>query len=225
MYGPPGTSKTLLARAIATESNLNFICVKGPELLSKWVGASENAIHALFKTARLNSPSIIFFDEIDAIGCKRPSSSTKSETRTADRILSQLLSELDGLNSLDGVQIVAATNRPDLLDEALLRSGRFDRHLYVSLPDFAARVSIFKVLSISSPLSIDFDKWSSLTEGWSGAEIMELVQAGGYIALEEDPINAQNILDKHLSVAYECSSSPRTSLDILDIYKNFKRKQ
>ena len=153
LYGPPGCSKTLTARALATESKLNFIAVKGPELFSKWVGESEKAIRDIYRKARAASPAIVFFDEIDALATQRGASGSAS---VGDRVLSQLLTELDGIVGSAGaggelssaVVTIAATNRPDLLDAALVRPGRFDRQVYVGPPDLDARRDILKIVSL-----------------------------------------------------------------------------
>ncbi|XP_071951650.1 ATPase family gene 2 protein homolog A-like isoform X2 [Antedon mediterranea] len=171
MYGPPGCSKTLIAKALATESGLNFISVKGPELFSKWVGESERAVREVFRKARLASPSIVFFDEIDALAVERSSSSGSSNV--ADRVLAQLLTEIDGVETLSDVTIVAATNRPDMIDKALMRPGRLDRILYVPLPDPATRTEILKINFKKMPIAEDVDVESIVgqTEGYSGAEV------------------------------------------------------
>lgn len=141
MYGPPGCSKTMIAKALATESGLNFIAVKGPELFSKYVGDTEKAIREIFRKARLSSPSIIFFDEIDAMATQRGD----DDTSVSDRALCQLLNEMDGVEARSQVIVVAATNRLDIIDTALLRPGRFDRLVKVPLPDIDTRQDIFKI--------------------------------------------------------------------------------
>jgi AAA family ATPase len=161
LYGPPGCSKTLTARALATESKLNFIAVKGPELFSKWVGESEKAIRDIYRKARAASPAIVFFDEIDALATQRGASGSAS---VGDRVLSQLLTELDGIVGSAGaggelssaVVTIAATNRPDLLDPALVRPGRFDRQVYVGPPDLDARRDILKIVSRPPPRALSF---------------------------------------------------------------------
>ena len=136
LYGPPGCSKTLIARAIAAQSKLNFLSVKGPELFSKWVGESERAVRELFHRARQVAPSVLFFDEIDAVASRRGGDSSSG---VSDRVLAQLLTELDGLEKTNGVIVLAATNRPEILDGAILRPGRLDRSIYVTLPDSVTR--------------------------------------------------------------------------------------
>ena len=171
LYGPPGTGKTLIAKALAHTTESNFISIKGPELLSKWVGESEKGVREVFRKARQASPCIIFLDEIDALVPSRSSSS--SDSHVTDRVVSQLLTEIDGLEELHGVLIIGATNRVDLVDNALLRPGRFDRILEVPLPDAKGREHIFKIHTKKKPLadSIDFARLVELTEGFSGAEI------------------------------------------------------
>jgi transitional endoplasmic reticulum ATPase len=152
LYGAPGTGKTLLAKAIANESESNFILVKGPELLSKWVGESEKAVREIFKKARQVSPCIIFFDEIDALAPRRGLS---SDSHVSERVVNQLLTEIDGLEDLNDVVVIAATNRPDIVDTALLRPGRFDRIILTPIPDHKARLEIFKVHTKGIPIAIE----------------------------------------------------------------------
>jgi transitional endoplasmic reticulum ATPase len=175
LYGPPGTGKTLLAKAVATESQANFISVKGPEVLSKWVGESEKAVREIFRKARETAPCIIFFDELDSIAPRR---GFHTDAGVTDRIVNQLLTEMDGIQSLKGVVVLGATNRPDILDPALLRPGRFDRVLYVPPPDKAARLAIFKIHTREMPLDedVDLDILASVTEGYTGADIEAVVR-------------------------------------------------
>ncbi len=184
LYGPPGTGKTLLAKAVANESEANFISVKGPEILSKWVGESEKAIREIFRKARQSAPAIIFFDEIDSIA---PIRGATGDSRVTERIISQLLTEMDGLEELRKVVVIAATNRPDLLDPALLRPGRFDRLIYVPPPDFKARIEILKIHSKGKPLSddVNLEELAKLTEGYTGADLENLVNTAALIALKE----------------------------------------
>ena len=151
LYGVPGTGKTLLAKAVASESEANFISIKGPELLSKWVGESEQGVREVFRKAKQTAPTVIFFDEIDSIASTR--SANDSDSGVTKRVVNQLLTEMDGLEELEDVAIIAATNRPDILDAGLMRPGRFDRHIKVDLPNEDARLSIFKVHTEGMPLS------------------------------------------------------------------------
>ncbi|RSN74119.1 CDC48 family AAA ATPase [Candidatus Methanodesulfokora washburnensis] len=185
LYGPPGTGKTLLAKAVANESGANFISVKGPEIMSKWVGESEKAIREIFRKARQTAPCVIFFDEIDSIAPQRGSGI--GDSRVTERIISQLLTELDGLEELRKVVVIGATNRPDLLDPALLRPGRFDRLIYVPPPDEEARLEIFKIHTKNRPLAQDVDlrKLAKMTENFTGADIEALVNAASMMALKE----------------------------------------
>ncbi|MEM0260292.1 MAG: CDC48 family AAA ATPase [Sulfolobales archaeon] len=183
LYGPPGVGKTLLAKAAATESEANFIAVNGPEVLSKWVGESEKAIREIFRRARMVAPVIVFFDEIDAIAPVRG----HDVSGVTDRIVNQLLSEMDGIKPLRGVVVIAATNRPDLIDPALLRPGRFDRVIYVPPPDKKARLEILKIHTRRIPLAsdVDLEKLAEMTEGFSGADIEALVREAVMLALRE----------------------------------------
>ncbi len=170
LYGPPGTGKTMLAKAVATESEANFISVKGPEFLSKWVGESEKAVRETFRKARQASPCVVFMDEIDSITSERGSG---SDSHVTERVISQLLTEMDGLNALNDVIVIAATNRPDIIDPALLRPGRFDKSIYIGAPDEESRRKIFEIHTKSKPLAEDVDlaKLAAESDGYTGADI------------------------------------------------------
>ena len=185
LYGPPGTGKTLMAKAAAHESEANFISIKGPELLSKWVGESEKGVREVFRKARQAAPCIVFFDEIDAIAPTR--GGMGSDSHVTERVISQLLTELDGLEVLSNVIIIAATNRPDIIDAALLRPGRFDRLLYVPPPEKESRIKIFKIHTSKKPLADDvkIETLASDTEGYTGADIAALASAAVMLALRE----------------------------------------
>ncbi|MFC4357109.1 CDC48 family AAA ATPase [Halobium salinum] len=185
MYGPPGTGKTLLAKAVANESESNFISVKGPELLNKFVGESEKGVREIFKKARQNAPTVIFFDEIDAIATERGRNS--GDSGVSERVVSQLLTELDGLEALEDVVVIATTNRPDLIDSALLRPGRLDRHVHVPVPDEEARRKIFEVHTRNKPLAddVDLEKLARRTEGYVGADIEALAREAAMNASRE----------------------------------------
>jgi transitional endoplasmic reticulum ATPase len=175
LYGQPGTGKTLIARALAHESEANFISIKGPEILSKWVGESEKAIRETFRKARATTPCIIFFDEIDAIASTR---GQNAQNQTIENVVSQLLTEMDGLEDLKGIILLAATNRPDMLDTALLRSGRFGRHIEIPLPDLPTRKEILNIHFKDKPVSneVDLNKVAERLNGFSGADIKALCQ-------------------------------------------------
>ena len=185
LYGPPGTGKTLLAKAVATETQANFISVKGPEFLSKWVGESEKAVRETFKKARQAAPCIIFFDEIDAVVPTRGGGS--SDSHVTERIISQILTELDGLESLHGVIVIGATNRPDIIDPALLRPGRFDRLIHIPMPDLDARNEIYKIHTKSKPLAKDvkLDILAEITGGMNGAELAAICNEAVMLAIRE----------------------------------------
>ncbi|MEM4598687.1 MAG: CDC48 family AAA ATPase [Candidatus Diapherotrites archaeon] len=183
LYGPPGTGKTLLAKAVANESEANFIAVKGPELISKWVGESERNIRKIFRKARQVAPAIIFFDEFDAISQVRGASLTDA----TERVINQLLTELDGIEELEKVVVIAATNRPDLIDKALLRPGRIDVHIEIPMPDEKERIEIFKVHTRNMPLAKDvkITELASETNGFSGADIAAVCREAGMSAIRE----------------------------------------
>ncbi|ESO99957.1 hypothetical protein LOTGIDRAFT_230884 [Lottia gigantea] len=222
MYGPPGCSKTLIAKALATESGLNFIAVKGPELFSKWVGESERAVREVFRKARSAAPSIIFFDEIDALAVERGSSGGSSNV--ADRVLAQLLTEIDGVENLKDVTIVAATNRPDMIDKALLRPGRIDRILYVPLPPPETRQAIFRIKFKTMPVSEDVNIQSLIdqTQYYSGAEVTAVCHEAALAALQED-ITGKFITLKHFQQALK-SVTPRTSQQSIQFYEDYHKQ-
>ncbi|MFL6420422.1 MAG: CDC48 family AAA ATPase [Nitrososphaeraceae archaeon] len=184
MHGPSGTGKTLLAKAVATESEANFISVRGPELLSKWVGESERGIREIFRRARQAAPCVVFFDEIDSIA---PTRGMGGDSMVTERVVSQLLTELDGIQALSGVVVLAATNRADMIDPALLRPGRFDKIVFVPMPDKAARQKILEIHSKDKPISpdVDFAKVAELTEGFSGADTSSVANTAVSLVLHE----------------------------------------
>ena len=212
LYGPPGTGKTLLAKAVATESEANFISVKGPEFLNKWVGESEKAVRETFRKARQASPCIIFMDEIDSIAPNRGSGS--SDSNVTERVVSQLLTEMDGLEALNDVVIIAATNRPDMIDPALLRPGRFDKSMMVGPPDTESREEIFKIHTRGKPLADDVDlkKLAEITEGCTGADISAIANEAVMTSVRrlvaagdptEEDLNACKVTMKDLEDAAE----------------------
>ncbi|WP_458457082.1 CDC48 family AAA ATPase [Methanobrevibacter sp.] len=202
LYGIPGTGKTLLAKAVASESEANFISVKGPELLSKWVGESEKGVREVFRKAKQAAPTVIFFDEIDAIASTRSGSDTDSGV--TKRVVNQLLTEMDGLEELEDVAIIAATNRPDILDAGLMRPGRFDRHIQVKEPDEEARLSIFKVHTKDMPLAKDVNlkKLAKNTEGYVGADIEAVCREAAMLTLRNN-LEAEEIPYKYFKDAID----------------------
>jgi transitional endoplasmic reticulum ATPase len=184
LYGPPGTGKTLLAKAVATESQANFISVKGPEFLSKWVGESEKAVRETFRKARQAAPCVIFLDEIDAI---TPMRGRSSDSGVTERVISQILTEMDGLEPLHSVVVIAATNRPDMIDPALLRPGRFDRLVLIPPPDLEARKEILKIHSKGKPLAddVDLDKLAAKMGLFTGAEIAAVCNEAMMLAIRD----------------------------------------
>ncbi|NPA85890.1 MAG: AAA family ATPase [bacterium] len=199
LFGPPGCGKTLLAKAVATESGANFIGVKASDILSKWFGESERKIAEIFRKAKMAAPCIIFFDEIDAIAARR---GMEEGTRAGERIVNELLAQMDGLEARGKVVVIAATNRPDILDPALLRPGRFDRLVYVPLPDYEARLEILKIHTRKMPLAPDVDLTviAERTDGYSGADLKALVTEAALCALREN-INAERVEMRHFEEA------------------------
>ena len=198
IYGPPGCGKTYIVKALANESGTNFIAVKGPEILTMWVGESERKLRDVFKRAKQVAPAIILFDEIDALAPKR---GIEVGARVSEQIVSQLLTEMSGIEEMEGVVVVGTTNRPDIIDPALLRPGRFDRLIYVPAPDEETRLEIFKVHTRGMPLKgVNLEKLAKETDGYSGADIEALSREAGLFALREDP-KAKEITPKHFEKA------------------------
>jgi transitional endoplasmic reticulum ATPase len=207
LSGPPGSGKTLLAKAVATESEANFISIKGPEVMSKWVGESEKAVRMIFKKAKQVAPCIVFLDELDAIAHRR---GLDNDSGVSERVVNQLLTSMDGLESLEGVVVIGATNRPDMIDPALLRTGRFDRILLVPAPDKVARLEILKVHTKGMPLDgVDLEELAVEVEGYTGADIEGLCREAAMIALRENR-KAKKVTMVHFQ---EAMKSVRPSLD------------
>ncbi len=222
LYGPPGTGKTLLAKAVATETSSNFIYVKGPEIINKYVGESEKMIRKLFEKARQNSPSILFFDEFDAIAATRLGG---NQSKSTDTIVNQILTEMDGLEDLINVKVIAATNRPLFIDPALLRPGRFDKLVLVDIPDEEAIKSILKIHLSKSPVKDKEKLISSLSsrlEGYVGADIEALVREAGLIALRED-INVAELEEEHFVKAMD-AVKPSVNIDLKTQYENIEKE-
>ena len=222
LYGPPGTGKTLLAKAVAHESKANFISIKGPEVLSKWVGESEKAIRELFKKAKQVAPTIIFLDEIDSIAPRR---GQYSGSHVTESVVNQILTSIDGLESMEGVVVLAATNKPDMLDAALLRPGRFDRLLLTPAPDRPSRVEIFKIHTKGMPLAknVSLDELSGKTEGFSGADIEGLCREAAMLSLRDD-IKANSVNKSHFERAMS-NMSPSITKELIDHYKRLRESR
>ena len=218
LFGPPGTGKTLLAKAAATESGANFIAVRGPEILSKWVGESEKAIREIFRKARQYAPTIVFFDEIDSIA---PARGTETGTKVTERILSQLLTEIDQITEMSNVVVIAATNRPDMLDPALLRPGRLEKIIYVPPPDLEGRLEILKIHTREVPLdeNVDLLEIAKQTEGYTGADLAALVREAAMLALREN-INATAVRMDHFREALK-KVKPSVSESMLRYYETW----
>jgi len=222
LYGPPGVGKTLLAKAVATESGANFISVRGPEILSKWVGESEKAIREIFRKARIYAPTVILFDEIDSIVPHR--GSIDEGTRVTERIVSQLLTEIDGIEKLNNVVVIGATNRPDLIDPALLRPGRLDKIIYVPPPDYKSRLEILKVHTRKMPLAedVDLEYIARSTEGYTGADIAAMVREAALYALRED-LSASRVYMRHFIHAMS-KIRPTLSDDMIRFYEGWRER-
>ncbi len=222
LFGPPGCGKTLLAKAIANESQSNFIAIKGPEIYSKWVGESERAVREIFRKARQAAPSILYFDEIDAITSGRGS---YEGTQTFSSIVNQILVEMDGIENRKGVIIIASTNRPDIVDSAFLRPGRFDRLIFVEAPDFEARLKILRVHTKNMPLDeeVSLKKIAQNTEGYSGADLENVCREAGMEAIREKMAELEKIENKHFEFALSKikSTLPR---DIIEKYYNLAKE-
>ena len=233
LYGPSGCGKTLVAKAIANEVQSNFISVKGPELLSMWFGESESNVRELFDKARGAAPCILFFDEIDSIAKPRGSSQSGGG-EAGDRIVNQILTEVDGVGSKGSVFIIAATNRPDMLDPALSRPGRLDQLVYLPVPDHDSRVMIFKAATRKSPLAndIDIDQLAERTDGFSGADITEVCQRACKLAIRQHIADASagvpeadrctTITLAHFAEAFEKARKSVSAADVKK-FENFQQ--
>jgi transitional endoplasmic reticulum ATPase len=222
LYGPPGCGKTLLAKAVATESAANFITIKGPEVFSKWVGESEKAIREVFRKARMAAPAVVFFDEIDSLVPRRGLGF--SDSGVGERVISQLLTEMDGVVSLEDVVIVAATNRPDMVDPAVLRPGRFDRLIYVPEPDEKSKLQIFKIYTKNMPLGKDVDlmQIAASAKNFSGADIDALCREAAMVALRKD-VNANQVTSSDFDEARK-RVGPSVTPDMEKWYKSFMQQ-
>ncbi|UCH71834.1 MAG: CDC48 family AAA ATPase [Thermoplasmatales archaeon] len=201
LYGPPGTGKTLLAKAVAHESKANFISIKGPEVMSKWVGESEKAVRELFKKARQVAPTIVFLDELDSIA---PMRGRDTGSHVTDSVVNQLLTSIDGLESMEGVVVIGATNRPDIIDQGLLRPGRFDRLILISSPDEKARLEILKIHTKEMPLdkTVKLNNLAGVCDNYSGADLEALCREAAMIAVREDE-KAKKVSKKHFDMAMD----------------------
>jgi len=216
LYGPPGTGKTLIAKAVANESNANFISIKGPEILSKWVGESEKAVRELFKRAKQVAPTIVFLDELDAIAPRR---GVYSGSHVTESVVNQLLTSMDGLESMEGVVVIGATNRPDIIDPGLLRPGRFDRLLLVPAPDKEARIQILKIHTKDMPLdkNVDLEEIAERSEGYSGADLEALCREAAMIALRKNE-KAKKVTLSNFEEAFKVVRGSITK-DMIEYYK------
>jgi transitional endoplasmic reticulum ATPase len=219
LYGPPGCGKTLLARAVATESEANFISIKGPEVFSKWVGESEKAIREVFRKARMAAPAVVFLDEIDSLTPKRGMG--MSDSGVSERVISQLLTEMDGITTLQDIVVIAATNRPDMVDSAVLRPGRFDRLIYVPEPDEKSRLQIFKIYTKCMPINKDVDltQLTTATKYYSGADIESLCREAAMHALRKN-VNSIEVTMKDFQDALK-EMGPSITPDMEKWYKSF----
>lgn len=222
LFGPPGCGKTLLAKAVATESEVNFISIKGPALLSKWVGESEKAVREIFRKAKMSAPTIVFFDEIDSLAPRRGSGF--GDSGTTERVISQLLTEIDGLEMIKSVVIIAATNRPDIVDTALLRPGRFDRFVLIPPPTQKSRLKILQIFTKEMPLTEDVNLkvLAKELEGFTGADIEALCREAAMLALRED-MNTEIVALKHFQAAKQKVHASITT-DMMKHYEKVAEK-
>jgi transitional endoplasmic reticulum ATPase len=222
MYGPPGCGKTLLARAVATESEANFISIKGPEVFSKWVGESEKAIREVFRKARMAAPAVIFLDEIDSLTPRRGMG--MSDSGVSERVISQLLTEMDGITTLHDIVVIAATNRPDMVDSAVIRPGRFDRLIYVPEPDEKSRLQFFKLYTKGMPLGkdVDLNQLALVTKYYSGADIESLCREAAMHALRRDVKTSEVIMTDFQDAMKEMG--PSITPDMEKWYKSFMQQ-
>jgi len=216
LFGPPGTGKTFLAKAVATESKANFIAVRGAEVMSKWVGESEKIIAEIFRRARQAAPAVLFIDELDSLAPRRGAG---VDSRVSERVVNQLLVEMDGLEELQGVVVLAATNRPDIVDPALLRAGRFDIFIYTPPPDWATRRAIFAVHTRGMPLApdVDLDRLAEMTDGFTGADIKNACRKAVMAAIRENP-NAAQVTMRHFEQGI-ASTSPSLTPEMVEYYR------
>jgi len=221
LYGPPGTGKTLMAKAVANETNANFISVRGPQLLSKWVGESEKAIRQTFRKARQVSPCVIFFDELDSLA---PGRGQNSSNNVSERVVNQLLTELDGLEEMQDVMVIGATNRPDIIDPALIRSGRFDRLVMIGQPNVEGREEILRIHTKDTPLAPDVSlrEMAEITDGYVGSDLASIAREAAIQALRDDE-DADEVEMKHFRKAME-SVRPTINDDLLEYYENVKEE-
>jgi transitional endoplasmic reticulum ATPase len=221
LFGPPGTGKTLIVRAVANETEANFISVRGPELMSKWVGESERAVRSVFKKARQVAPVVVFLDELDALA---PVRGVEDTSRVSERVVNTLLTELDGLQDLKDIVVIAATNRPDIVDPALLRSGRFDRMILLGAPQKSARVSILNIHTRTMPLSddVDIEELADLTEWYVGSDLETLCKEAAMLALRE----AMDISSIEMRHFREALKKVRPAIDehTMQYYEQIKQK-
>ena len=219
LYGPPGCCKTMMAKAVATESKMNFIAIKGPELFSKYVGDTEKAIREIFRRARTSAPCVVFVDELDSMATKREG----SDVGVNERVLCTLLNELDGVEALNDVLVLGATNRPELIDKALIRPGRFDRLIYIAPPDVSAREQILRIAARGMPLhsNVDLRTLAERLDGYSGAEVSLIPREAGITALTED-IHTEFVSGQHFDAAIQ-KVKPRISRETVQFYEKFDR--
>jgi transitional endoplasmic reticulum ATPase len=219
LYGPPGTGKTLMAKAVANETDANFISVRGPQLLSKWVGESEKAIRQTFRKARQVAPTVIFFDELDSLA---PGRGGEVGSNVSERVVNQLLTEMDGLEDMEDVMVIGATNRPDMIDPALIRSGRFDRLVYIGEPDTEGREQILKIHSKDTPLSPDVSlrELAEISEGYVGSDLESITREAAIQALREDD-DAEEVGMKHFRQAID-NVRPTVDDDIREYFEQME---